>query len=71
LHNDRIAALAAFALITAAEFEQAFARHCDTWCTPLRGSAVYSRRLRPTSCWQQRGFCFGWPGAKMAQWNAG
>ena len=33
LHNDRIAALAAFALIAAPEFEQAVARHCDTWCT--------------------------------------
>jgi hypothetical protein len=33
LHNDRIAALAALALITAPVFGQAVSPHCDTWCT--------------------------------------
>jgi hypothetical protein len=33
LHNARIAALAALALITAPAFGQAVAPRCDTWCT--------------------------------------
>jgi hypothetical protein len=51
LHNDRIAALAALALITAPAFGQAVAPHCRG-APPLRGSAAYSRRLRPTASWR-------------------
>ena len=42
LHNARIAALAALALITAPAFGQAVAPRCDTWCT----ACVARRRIR-------------------------
>jgi hypothetical protein len=41
LHNARIAALAALALITAPAFGQAVAPRCDTWCT----ACVARRRI--------------------------
>jgi hypothetical protein len=42
LHNDRIAALAAFGLITAPEFGQASAVIAIRGAPPLRGLAAYS-----------------------------
>jgi len=42
LHNARIAALAALAMIRAPAFGQAVAPRCDTWCT----ACVARRRIR-------------------------
>jgi hypothetical protein len=72
LHNARIAALAALALITAPAFGQAVAPHCDTWCTAFAWLGGVFEATAPHGILAVTTLllCFGRPGAEMAQWNA-